>query len=393
MNSEELALFDLQRVTAYEGLPIDVPTWTAAHAYHETLQRLHNRALHGWGLVTGLEVLPTDPPSHAVVITPGVAVDRDGRIIHVPRRLRLQVSQVQPGPVCLVLRFAELPAPPTDGLPSARVSDSYQLLEVIAPLAPGDLELARVEVGSARTLFHDARDPTNPRLGEIDRRFRRELRARLVETVTVGRLSLTNAVASEAHHRGLINMVRDLQATAPFAVQLAEDVRADQVVGHCDLLYVSGAGELRLTPREGALLLAFVRSGGVVFAEPCSEEEAARQESGRFAAGFRRLVADLKHALVELDAGHPLFSARHVFGLPPEGIGGHAPLLGNGTIILNPNDYGCCWEGGPRDHRLAREPIRGAMEFAANLVWWTAEQVRAARAAGGVPLGGDDGSG
>jgi hypothetical protein len=374
-------LYELERVVAHEGLAIDAPTWTAAHAYHNTVQRLHNRAAHGWGIVTGLEVAPTEPPSRAVLVAPGVAIDRDGATICVPHALRVEVRHTQPGVLCLVLRFAQRPGPAEDGNPASRVGDFFEILEVRPPLAPGDIELARLEVGSERTLFREPRNRISPRLGEVDLRYRREVSPRPVEALTIGRLAAVDAAAAEVHHRALSNLARELQASAPFVVQLVENVRAEEAVGLCDLLYVGGAGELRLTPREGALLLGFVRSGGVVFAEPCAEMETARQENGRFVASFRRLLADLKVDLAALETTHPLFTARHVFGRPPEGAGGHAPLLGNGTIIVSANDYGCYWEGGSREHPVAREPIRGAIEFGANLVWWTAEQMRVAHVA------------
>jgi hypothetical protein len=157
-------------------------------------------------------------------------------------------------------------------------------------------------------------------------------------------------------------------------VQFVGDVGAESAVGTCHLLYLAGAGSIRMTPKEGAQLLAFLRGGGVLFAEPCVEVENQRQENGRFVATFSKLMGDLKQELAPLANEHPLFRARYVFGMPPDGVGGHAPLLGKGTVILNPNDYGCCWQGGTAAKPQPRETIRGALEIAANLGWHAVDE-------------------
>src|SRR5579875_1373550 len=66
MNGEELATFALQRVEVHDGLTIDAAVWSAAHGYHQDAQRLHNRALHGWGIVSGLQVVLVGEASRTV---------------------------------------------------------------------------------------------------------------------------------------------------------------------------------------------------------------------------------------------------------------------------------------------------------------------------------------
>jgi hypothetical protein len=372
MGVEDLSPFGLQRVAVHDGLAIDAATWTAAHLYHQTSQRLHARALHGWGIVSGLNVLSTNPPSRSLLVQPGVALDRDGNAITLPRPLRLDIKQAQAATVCVVLRFAEVSLEPDQNGSPGRVAESFQLLECVPPLLPGDLELARVTLVDGRSAVREAADVWNPSQGQIDRRFRRELQPGTVETVTIGHLVLGDGDMSHLHRQGLINVVRELRATAPFAVQYAGDVPVEAAAGLCDLLYVSGAGALRVSARDAAHLLAYVRTGSVLFAEPCVEQETQQQENGRFLADLQHVLADLKFELAEVRPGHSLLQARHIFGLPPQGLGGHAPLLGRGNIILNPNDYGCYWQGGTAAKPLMREPIRSTMEFAVNVAWYAA---------------------
>lgn len=372
MNGEELAAFALQRVEAHDGLTIDAAVWTAAHGYHQDAQRLHNRALHGWGVVSGLEVVLAGEQGRTVVVQPGIAIDRAGNVIRVAQPAMLEVPREQAGTVCFALRFAEAPRSENG---AARVIDAYRLAAYAPPLSPTDLEVARVDAGDDGAAFRPARDDWRPTTNELDRRFRRELCAAPLETLTIGCLALDGGGPPEPHRLGVMNLVRELRATAPFTVAFLGDVRAEDAAGQCDLLYLCGAGEPAFTPHDAALLLGFLRRGGILFAEPCAEMEAQRQESGRFAAAFQQMMADLKFELDEADYNHPLFHARHVFGALPDGLNGHAPILSKGHVILNANDYGCCWRGGPPAGPLPRETIRAAMEFGVNAAWYAADQV------------------
>jgi hypothetical protein len=51
----------------------------AEQQYHVALRRLHNRALHTWGVVDGLEIERANPKQ--VRIQPGLAIDNEGREI------------------------------------------------------------------------------------------------------------------------------------------------------------------------------------------------------------------------------------------------------------------------------------------------------------------------
>ena len=46
-------------------------------AYHLEMCRRHNRMLHGWGVVTGLEVQKKG--EREITINPGTAIDKEGR--------------------------------------------------------------------------------------------------------------------------------------------------------------------------------------------------------------------------------------------------------------------------------------------------------------------------
>lgn len=378
MNEDELAAFALQRVAVNEGTIIDTATWTDAHAYHQTAQRLHNRLMHGWGIVGGLEVTATEPASRAVMLQPGLAIDHGGNVIRVPQPRLIEVAEGATDTLCLILRFAEEPDGADGTGQAVRMAESYHVTYCAPPVPPGDLEVARVTLTAGTTQLQAAVDRLAPEPGEIDARFRRYLRPQTATTLTIGQLALRDTTANGLHRQGLANVVKELSATSPFVVQFAGDLSAEEAAEQCDLLYICGAGEWPLTPKEGAHLLAFLRRGGVIFAEPCADVEAQRQEDGRFVAEFQRVRGDQQPALKEVGPGHPLFTARYVFGSAPPGMAGQTPILCQGNVILNPNDYGCYWQGGTAAKPLAREPIRAAIELATNVAWYTATQAHAA---------------
>ena len=95
-------------------------------------QWLHNRALHGYGIATGLEVSVEGDSVH---VSPGVAIDALGREIVLVERRQLDASSVvheSHGRVQVVIAWAEVPAdevPGPDGpLPSRFVERPRLLL-------------------------------------------------------------------------------------------------------------------------------------------------------------------------------------------------------------------------------------------------------------------------
>jgi len=74
----------------FSGRLLDVDTLTAEQDYHREKLRRHNRALHGYGVVTGLSVgVESNPGGGLVVVDPGYAIDALGEEICVRHRATL----------------------------------------------------------------------------------------------------------------------------------------------------------------------------------------------------------------------------------------------------------------------------------------------------------------
>lgn len=82
---ERPAFFDGQRLTAAD--------LGGASGYSALLRRLHNRALHGWGVVLGLAVTGARG-ARSVQVSPGLALDCTGRELLLPAATEVAVPPV-----------------------------------------------------------------------------------------------------------------------------------------------------------------------------------------------------------------------------------------------------------------------------------------------------------
>jgi hypothetical protein len=87
----------VERNRYFSGKLMTAADFAAEQEYLLDRSRSHNR-LHGFGTVCGLAVLPTDPPSGAVLVEPGVALDCCGREIVLTESVVLDVVQPAPTP-------------------------------------------------------------------------------------------------------------------------------------------------------------------------------------------------------------------------------------------------------------------------------------------------------
>jgi hypothetical protein len=100
-SSDRVKLLD--RVFYATGAMLNVDDFTAEQAYHRGRLARALAYLHGWGTVAGLrvEIEPPLPPDadhpegreEALAVHPGMAIDRLGRIIEVPREACLRLDR------------------------------------------------------------------------------------------------------------------------------------------------------------------------------------------------------------------------------------------------------------------------------------------------------------
>ncbi|MCA1783639.1 MAG: hypothetical protein ABR500_10615 [Dermatophilaceae bacterium] len=75
-----------RRVNFFNGLMLTAADLAAEQEYHRRMRYLHNRLLHGYGTVSGLEVAVEEGCVH---VSPGIGIDMHGREIVVVQQLSL----------------------------------------------------------------------------------------------------------------------------------------------------------------------------------------------------------------------------------------------------------------------------------------------------------------
>ena len=103
-------LVSLERPQYFPGQLLAAEDFTQEQEYVRERQRRHNRLLHGWGVVCGLEVERAE--GWVVRVTPGYALDRNGDEIVIARAVRLDLREHEGlkeggGAAQLALRYTE----------------------------------------------------------------------------------------------------------------------------------------------------------------------------------------------------------------------------------------------------------------------------------------------
>lgn len=159
----------LERVNYFPRQLLTADDMTADQQYFIAKMRRHNRYLHGWGVVCGLQVTvaPTNLSPWQVVISPGYALGPYGDEIYVPNQVLLDLAQCGPGAstdpcdpgallqtgtaktgsvIYIAIRYEECFSRPVKVLPGgcgcadsacepSRISDSYEI-ECLGDLPP-----------------------------------------------------------------------------------------------------------------------------------------------------------------------------------------------------------------------------------------------------------------
>jgi hypothetical protein len=358
---------EFKRVNPFRGLMIDEEAWADAHDYHRIQARLHILAAHGWGIVEGLEVLADPQVPNTLLIRPGVAFDYQGRPMLIGQERRLTITAADGTTLYVVLRWREEMTAPqrfwNDLDEYTRVIERCDALIQETPPAQPLLELARVTVDGP---VRNAADPLNPQKGEIDLRFRERLMVRPRPDLAIAQLvsgQEGDDGTSPRHVLGVRYLLREIGLTTAYRGRWAGFVRRGDPVPPVSLLYFADSGKFPVDDGAVAQLKAFLESGGVMFLDCCAEGK-----TSDFVGAGEALAKKLGCTLQPVDRSHPVLSARHVFAAPPlVNEKDETTVAEGGGLFLSTVDFGCAWQGGPKDKPLSRESVRAALEFGVNV--------------------------
>jgi hypothetical protein len=125
----------LERPRYFKGGLITAEDLTQDQLYNREKARRHNRLLHGWGIVRGLELAGAGGSD--VTVSPGYALDRRGEEIVVEDEVTLDLAGKPHGkPLFVVVRHDETlvrPVPIPGGQEFSRIRDGF-CFEALAAL-------------------------------------------------------------------------------------------------------------------------------------------------------------------------------------------------------------------------------------------------------------------
>ncbi|HFD40884.1 MAG TPA: DUF4159 domain-containing protein [Anaerolineae bacterium] len=374
--SEIIQEFPTRRIKPFDGLAVTAAVWEEAHEYHRRLRRFHDLFSHRPGIVTGLEVIASDPPDQTVYIRPGIAVDPLGRTIVLTEPVAYDFGQEMEGLLYLLLSYGE--SQPRAEKGSDQQSPLYIHTEFTIharPTLPDSpwVELARVRRQTRDAALLDAENPAHPGPNEIDPRFRRQAGADPQEIISLAVCHLGEG--ERRHTAGADFVARALGRTGFLRAAVDEDIPLAEGLERYTLLYLVGRGTWQLSRDEMNALYAYLQGGGTVLLESCGPESAAAD------AAFADLLAAFGFQLADLPPGHPLLTTPYLFAAPPKGAAeegeGPAIQIGQG-VIWSRRDYGCLWQGAV-EPAPSREAIRAGLEWGCNVVTYAYERRRGAK--------------
>jgi hypothetical protein len=141
----------LRRVNYFEGRLLSADDFRAEQAYHREKARLHNRRLHGCGVVSGLTVSLAGGASRpAITVKPGVGIDAAGNELELDAERSLAIG-VKARAFLVVLRYVERPVEPLPSVATGDDADATGFARIEedceAVLVPDDPPRRRDEAG------------------------------------------------------------------------------------------------------------------------------------------------------------------------------------------------------------------------------------------------------
>ncbi len=365
VDKKKLQNVPLQRIKPVDGMAVTAQIWEQAHEYHRQQRKSHDLLQHGTGIITGLEVIASDPPNSSVYILPGAAVDSNGDLIVLTEPVAYEFGTKQ-GQLYLMLSYAESrPEQNQDGGP---LFVNAQFGVEVSDTRPKDpfIELARIKRVQGEK-FMDAVSAEYPLANEIDMRYRKVIAGvDPAPLVSIAICPIGQTKQADASH-GASRLAQTLRH-AGRQVCVDVGVPIDEGLEMYTLIYLVAHETFKLSRKEMNSLYAAIQAGATVFMEGCRREQAAG--ASLIDGVFAEMISSFGIRMTELQAGSALFSEPNLFAVVPAGFETEdAPgfQVGDG-LIVSANDFGCLWQGARRARPATREEIRTALEWGENLV-------------------------
>lgn len=352
-----LKLYPQKKIQPFDGMSITAEVWSEAHSYHTQTLNAHQHLLHGAGIVTGLEVVASDPANSIVFILPGAAVDSAGQMIVLPEAVAYDLGQKMEGKLRLLMLHREMKTQAENGESNAPayVQDEFV---IVARAETPDLpfvELARLERGDPHQAIHDAVDPYRPRVNEIDLRFRQNVCPPVVEPVLTGVCSLGKP--APAYTQGVIHLADALAGQTRFRLIVEDAIPLDAGLLRFGLIFLTIAEAAKLSQEQANALRTYLENGGKLLVDFDGKM------TGEEISGLLRPAGIV---LEKLTPAHAAYQKPNLFFFPP--IAESQLWSWGGVVVCASGGYGALWSGQAPREQLSRGMLRDALEWGVNLV-------------------------
>jgi hypothetical protein len=363
-----------RRISPEDGMSVTAEVWAEAHNYHRLHEQYHRVMAHETGILSGLQVIASDPADDSIYVLPGVAVDSHGRLIIVRESINYDLGRSQ-GLIYLILTYGESPPRPDesrvreDGAPLyVETQFSLEAVESLPATAPY-VEIARIRRRGSRDPILNAPAPHTPNFNEIDLRFQKSIAPTPTPILGMA-VAYVDGNVDERQAHGTHYLARSLSHTEDYRLWVDYDIPLEGPLKQYTLLYLVGQGNFQLDSSSMNRLYEYLQEGGTILFE------SNRQVANRPApaeADFRELVGTLGISLKPLENPHDLLVDPYVFSTPPPGFEVGTPneepvLEVGGGVIFSTYNYGRLWQGQQRSRAANRTDIRNAMEWGANII-------------------------
>ncbi len=366
MNTADLLKdYPSRRIKPVDGMAVTSEVWEEAHDYHRGQLRYHNLLVHGLGIVTGLEVVASDPPDSAVYVSPGIGIDAAGREMMVAQPLSFDLGAAQ-GTLHLVLTHSE-GQPRSEGGKDDGVMYIHEqfALEAAGSLAnTTGIELARIKRSGRGTPIVNAKDAAHPAANEIDLRFRKDVGAATSAVATVA-VSYVGGTKDQRHGRGADYLARSISRSDQQRVWIDDNAPLNADLLSYTLVYLVGHDAFQFSPDEMNAIYAYLQGGGTLLYESCRHDTSGDSPAD---AAFLDLLSSFGQQIDDLPINHSLLAEPNLFSAPPAGFDASGKIRIGGGVIVSTFDYGCLWQGEKRGGAASREEIRSAHEWGENIV-------------------------
>jgi hypothetical protein len=361
------AIFPSRRIKPFDGMEITAEVWEESHNYHTQSLQFHNHFFHGLGILSGLEVVASDPADNMVYIMPGTAVDPLGRMLVLAEPVAYDFGDAATGTLYLSLSYREKErAAKAASEEAPRYLEQDFVLTARASLpTQTQIELARLTRATRNAPISNAADALLPQRNEIDLRYRLQVPLKELNKLSAGVVYL-GKVKNKTHGRGLSAMAEELNERSAWSLIVEDNLKLDKSVLSYGLLYLVVEGEITWDEAQISTLKAFLDQDGLLFIE--NSDKAA-------ADATQKLCEQLKINLKPVRKEHALLSKPWHFAEAPAGFGKEGELQAKDGVVVSSFNYGRLWFGECAEGTPSREAMRSAMEFGQNLVTYLEDQL------------------